>query len=80
MDEGVCHGLRSADTQEQGIAIGWENIQYLQQGTVSNTYWDHTLTGGPCERTEEYVAPFFKTDREADYRIVWAFFESMTII
>jgi hypothetical protein len=36
---------------------------------------DDTLPGGPVERTVRYQAPFYKPDREEDYRIAWAFFE-----
>jgi hypothetical protein len=47
----------------------------LKQGSVTKTYTDNTLPGGPHERTVEYIAPFFKPDREQDYRIAWHFFE-----
>jgi len=36
---------------------------------------DDTLPGGPVERTVEYVAPFFKPDREEDYARAWRVFE-----
>lgn len=35
-----------------------------------------TLPGGSQQRTVEYNAPFFKPDREENYRIAWAFFEA----
>lgn len=75
LDEGTHYARQTADTEHQDIALGWEDIRHLQQGTVTKTYWDDTLPGGPHERTVEYIAPFFKPDREADYRIAWAFFE-----
>lgn len=34
------------------------------------------LPGGPTERTVEYIAPFFKPDREEDYRVAWEIFEN----
>lgn len=74
-DEDIQYDLKTADTDDQGIAMGWEDIQYLAQGTVTKTYQDDTLPGGPHERTVEYVVPFFKPQREQDYRIAWAFFE-----
>lgn len=43
---------------------------------VRKTFEDDTLPGGPYETTIEYVAPFFKPDREEDYRRAWAFFPS----
>ena len=42
---------------------------------VTKTFVDGTLPGGPTERTVTYHAPFFKPDREEDYRVAWAFFE-----
>jgi hypothetical protein len=43
----------------------------MQSGTVSKTFMDDTLPGGPVERTIEYVAPFSKKNREEDYRVAW---------
>ena len=61
--------------RESGIALGWDDIKHLTAGTVSKTFLDDTLPGGPREKTITYQAPFFKPDREEDYRIAWAFFE-----
>jgi hypothetical protein len=46
-------------------------------GTVI-TQWvtDDTLPGGPRTVERRYVAPFARANREEDYRIAWAFFES----
>ncbi len=70
--------------RETGIALGWADIQHLSTttaselpaGTVSKTFLDDTLPGGPVSRTTTYHAPFFKPDREEDYRVAWAFFEN----
>ena len=35
---------------------------------------DDTLPGGPVQRNITYVAPFTLANREADYRVAWAFF------
>jgi len=43
--------------------------------TVTRTFPEDTLPGGPVQRTLEYQAPFVRPDREEDYRIAWAFFE-----
>jgi hypothetical protein len=43
--------------------------------TVTKTFPDDTLPGGPVRRTIEYQAPFVRPDREEDYRVAWAFFE-----
>jgi len=46
----------------------------MQTGTVYKTYLDDTLPGGEVERTVEYKAPFFRPDREEDYRVAWEIF------
>jgi hypothetical protein len=69
------HG-RPGAANEQGIALGWEDIRDLPAGSiVRKTFPDDTLPGGPVERTVEYHAPFIRPDREEDYRRAWAFFE-----
>ncbi len=42
--------------ERNGIALGWEDIKDLKSGTVTKTFMDDTLRGGPVERTVEYVA------------------------
>ncbi|MBR9924997.1 MAG: class I SAM-dependent DNA methyltransferase [Gammaproteobacteria bacterium] len=65
---------RKGSPQAPGIALGWEDIQHLQEGSVYKTYMDDTLPGGPMERTVAYKAPFFRPDREEDYRVAWEVF------
>jgi len=68
---------------ESGLALGWEDIRHLAtstasaqpSGTITKDFMDDTLPGGPVLRTITYHAPFFKPDREEDYRIAWEFFE-----
>ena len=73
---GISFGRRSPERQEQGIALGWEDVRDLPAGcTVSKTFPDDTLPGGPVPRTVEYQAPFVRPNREEDYRVAWAFFE-----
>ncbi|ANI18302.1 type II restriction endonuclease subunit M [Pseudomonas citronellolis] len=67
--------------------LGWEDIQpklmpdgtlhpQVPNGTViERPITDTTQPGGPIDRTIRYVAPFTLADREADYRVAWAFFE-----
>lgn len=58
------------------VALGWDDIKDLPAGSiVRKTFMDDTLPGGPKEKTIEYKAPFFKPDREEDYRRAWVFFE-----
>jgi len=67
---------RPGAANEQGIALGWEDIRDLPAGSiVRKTFPDDTLPGGPVQRTVEYHAPFVRPDREEDYRRAWAFFE-----
>ena len=72
---GTHYSVESPDSTAHGIALGWEDIRYLTQGTVRKTYQDDTLPDGPWETTITYHAPFFKPDREEDYRVAWAVFE-----
>lgn len=54
---------------------GWEDVRDLPDGTViEQTIVDDTLPNGPHQKVRRYVAPFVLADREADYRIAWAFF------
>jgi type II restriction/modification system DNA methylase subunit YeeA len=78
LNEGIRYGIQSDDRNEHDIALGWEDIAGLKSGQVSKTFLDDTLPGGPTERTITYVAPFFKPNREEDYRIAWEFFEKAT--
>lgn len=54
---------------------GWEDIQHETSGTFTRTIIDDTLPGGPVERTITYEAPWTLSDRVADYRVVWDYFE-----
>lgn len=71
LTEGTFYGIVTPERTEDEIALGWEDIQHLQEGSVYKTYLDDTLPGGPTERTVEYKAPFFRPDREEDYRVAW---------
>lgn len=71
---GISYAIESETRTETAIALGWEDIQDMPSGTVTKTFIDDTQPGGPTERTVQYVAPFFKPDREQDYRTAWAFF------
>jgi len=75
LTEGTFYCIDTPERKEDDIALGWEDIQYLQEGSVYKTYMDDTLPGGPMERTVEYKAPFFRPDREEDYRVAWEIFE-----
>lgn len=79
-------GLPGKPKQEEDISyakngivceqpLGFQDIKDMESGKVSKTFIDNTQPGGPQKRTIEYVAPFFKMDREEDYRRAWKFFE-----
>jgi hypothetical protein len=53
----------------------WDRIKDKESGSVTRTIQDDTLPGGPRERVIEYVAPFDRCDREADYATAWKFFD-----
>lgn len=76
-DAAISYGLHTPDKQDTDTLLGWEDIRDLPTGcTVTKTFWDDTLPGGPHRRTIEYQAPFLRPDREQDYRLAWAFFEA----
>ena len=81
LNEGTSYAVDAPTTdahdawKESRIPLGWDDIKHLTAGTVSKTFQDDTLPGGPREKTITYQAPFFKPDREEDYRNAWAFFE-----
>lgn len=81
LNEGTRYSLNTPDKATHNVALGWEDIQHLREGTVTKTFMDDTLPpaegspDGPVERTVEYKAPFFKPDREEDYRVAWEVFE-----
>lgn len=77
LSEGTFYCIVTPERKEDDIALGWEDIQHLQEGSLYKTYMDDTLPGGPVERTLEYKAPFFRPDREADYRVAWETFEGV---
>jgi len=75
-DAGISYGLKTPDREETDTLLGWEDIRDLPAGsTVTKTFWDDTLPGGPHRRTITYHAPFLRPDREHDYRLAWTFFE-----
>ena len=71
----VSYGLVASHLSEKRIALGWEDVCNLTEGTVTREVEDDTQVGGPVRKTIEYHAPFERCDRETDYRIAWAEFE-----
>ncbi|MGM1054126.1 MAG: Eco57I restriction-modification methylase domain-containing protein [Pseudomonadota bacterium] len=79
LNEGTHYSIESPErtdsSRNYGIPLGWEDIKDMQEGVVRKTFEDDTLPGGPWETTVEYKAPFFRPDREEDYRVAWKIFE-----
>ena len=69
------YGLITSSTRKRGIALGWEDVRDLREGTITRDVIDDTRPGGPTKRTVEYHAPFDLCSRESDYRIAWEEFE-----
>ncbi|WP_194756637.1 Eco57I restriction-modification methylase domain-containing protein [Aliidiomarina indica] len=76
LNDGISYTIDSEERSETGIALGWEDIKDMQSGTISKTFIDDTLPGGPREKIITYQAPFFVPNREEDYAIAWEIFKS----
>ena len=72
----TSYTIDSPAHQATNTALGWEDIQHLEIGTIRRRITDNTQPGGPIQRWIEYVAPFTRYDREQDYRNAWAAFAS----
>jgi len=55
--------------------LGFEDVRDMKSGAVARTFHDPTLAEEPVRRTITYRAPFFKKNREDDYKEAFAFFE-----
>ena len=53
----------------------WEAIRDMKEGEFSKTITETVFSDTPTERTIIYKAPFFKKDREADYKEAWEMLE-----
>ena len=71
----MSYSLVTAHRAEERIALGWEDVCNLNEGTVTREVEDDTRVGGPVRKIIEYQAPFDRCDRESDYRVAWAEFE-----
>jgi hypothetical protein len=76
--------IRTPEGKVREGNLGWEDLykdgQWLVPDGTVVTHWvtDDTLPGGPRTVERRYVAPFARANREEDYRIAWAFFESQS--
>ena len=53
----------------------WEAIKDMPSGEFKKTITETVFSDTPTERTIIYKAPFFKKDREADYKEAWEMLE-----
>ena len=53
----------------------WEPIKDMKEGEFQKTITETVFSDTPTERTITYKAPFFKKDREADYKEAWEMLE-----
>ena len=74
--------IRTPDGKTREGNFGWEDLYrggtfLVPDGTVA-AQWvtDDTMPGGPRTVERTYTAPFARANREDDYRIAWAFFQS----
>lgn len=72
--DGISYAKNLKPVDARGL--GFEDVRDMKEGEfVTKTFLDGALADPPVERTIRYEAPFFKVDREEDYRIAWAYFE-----
>lgn len=69
-------GLARKKSKNHPTGPYWADVQKQTEGTVTQVVMDDTLPGGPHQKTIVYAAPWVRCDREADYALVWAHFES----
>ncbi|MGQ9951341.1 Eco57I restriction-modification methylase domain-containing protein [Pseudomonas aeruginosa] len=74
------------DGRRESKRLGWDDVMpkdgkpQLADGTViERMVLDDTQPGGPINRIIRYTAPFTLADREADYRVAWAFFQNKNL-
>ena len=78
--------IETPDGKVREGTFGWEDLYkdgqwMVPDGTVV-TQWveDDTLPTGKYLKQRQYIAPFALANREADYRVAWAFFENAKAI
>ena len=67
----ASYTLTTPEGTKEGIALGWEDVRNLREGTIARRITDDTLPTEPVERRIVYHAPFDKGDREQDYADAW---------
>ena len=65
--------LSTPEGTKEGIALGWEDVRDLRQGTITRRVTDDTRTDRPIERQMVYDAPFDNPQRERDYEAMYRY-------
>lgn len=71
--DGITYRVNGHGIDAKGL--GFEDVKDMKEGYVEKTFPDMSMTDEPVMTTVRYEAPFFQTDREADYRRAWEVFE-----
>lgn len=72
--------ITTPDCKSREGNFGWEDVQCLPDGSeVKQWVEDDTLPTGKYLKERTWTAPFARANREADYRIAWAFFEQESL-
>ena len=69
----ITYRRNGYDVDPEGL--GFEDVRDMTEGVIEKTYPDTSMSDEPTMVTVKYVAPFFKMDREEDYRFAWEVFE-----
>ena len=69
------YSLDAQTRKADKVALGWDDIRDLKEGTVRRRVIENTQPGDPTQREIAYVAPFARYDRERDYREAWHVFK-----
>ena len=67
----TSYTLTTPEGTKEGIALGWEDVCDLQEGTITRRVTDDTTTAGPAQSQISFRAPFGSCGREADYNTGW---------
>lgn len=72
-DDGITYRKNGYAIDAGGL--GFEDVKDMKEGYVEKTFPDISMSDEPVMTSVKYVAPFFRMDREADYRCAWEVFE-----
>ena len=67
----MYYTLTIPEGTKENIALGWEDIRDLQEGTIARRITGDTQQNGHIENHTIYAAPFGCCTRELDYGMAW---------